>query len=53
LQSYGKDNLLNQQKQIADFIKDKSNPVWDKDTIEKRQQQILKAATEIWNLDNI
>jgi uncharacterized protein with ParB-like and HNH nuclease domain len=53
LQSYGKDNLLNQQKQIIDFLIDKSNPVWDKEAIEKRQKNILKAAREIWNLDNI
>jgi hypothetical protein len=53
LKSYGKDNLLNQQKNISDFIEDKSNPVWDKVAIEKRQQEILKAAIEIWNLDNI
>jgi len=53
LESYGKDNLLNQQKQIVDFLEDKLRPVWDKIAIEKRKQQLLKAAKEIWNLDNI
>jgi len=53
LKSYGKDNLLNQQKEIIDFVIDKSNPVWNKEAIKKRQEEILKAATEIWNLDNI
>jgi hypothetical protein len=37
LESYGKDNLLNQQKKIADYVLDKSNPVWDKNAIEKRR----------------
>lgn len=53
LQSYGKDNLLNQQKQIADFLLDKFNPIWDKDAIVKRQKEMLKAAADIWNLDKI
>ena len=51
--SYGNDNLLNQQKQIADFLMDKSNPVWNKEVIEKRLETIVKAANEIWNLDSI
>jgi uncharacterized protein with ParB-like and HNH nuclease domain len=53
LDSYGKDNLLNQQKQVAEFVEDLSNPIWDKSAIEKRQQAILKATKEIWSLDNI
>lgn len=53
LSSYGKDNLLNQQKEIETFISDKASPIWDKSTIERRQQAIVKAATDIWNLDNI
>ena len=53
LVSYGKDNVLNQQKQVADFVADLSNPVWDKTAIEKRQRAILEAAKVIWSLDNI
>jgi uncharacterized protein YkvS len=53
LESYGKDNLLNQQKDIVEYVSDKSNPVWDKTAIEKRKNEMLKAAKEIWNLDNI
>jgi len=53
LDSYGKDNLLNQQKQIEDFIADRANPVWDKSAIERRQRAILEAAKSIWSLDSI
>ncbi|MDP2903163.1 MAG: DUF262 domain-containing HNH endonuclease family protein [Methylovulum sp.] len=53
LASYGRDNLLNQQKEIIKFVSDKSNPIWDKQAIEKRQIKMIKAANVIWNLDNI
>ena len=53
LDSYGKDSPLNQQKQVADFVADRSNPVWDKIAIEKRHRAILEAAKCIWSLDNI
>ena len=53
LQVYGKDNLLNQQKEVIEFVADKDNPVWDKTSIEKRFNKIVQAAKEIWNLDNI
>jgi uncharacterized protein with ParB-like and HNH nuclease domain len=53
LSSYGKDNLLNQQKEVETFVADKSNPIWDKAAIERRQKAIINAATDIWNLDNI
>lgn len=53
LDSYGKDNLLNQQKEIQDFVEDRNNPVWDVAAIKKRHEKILKAAQEIWNLDKI
>ena len=53
LQSYGKDNLLNQQKQIQDFVLDRLNPVWDKVAIENRHKAILIAANKIWNLKDI
>jgi uncharacterized protein with ParB-like and HNH nuclease domain len=53
LQSYGRDNLLNQQKEIANFSSDKTNPVWDKNAIEKRKNKIIGAAKKIWDLDSI
>ncbi|MBI1228066.1 MAG: DUF262 domain-containing protein [Bacteroidetes bacterium] len=53
LESYGRDNLLNQQKEIIAFVHDKSNPIWDVAAISKRQDAMVKAAAEIWNLDNI
>lgn len=53
LQVYGKDNLLNQQKEIIEFVTDKDNPVWDKASIERRFNKILYAAKEIWRLENI
>lgn len=51
--SYGEANLLNQQKEISDFVADKNVPVWNKATIDKRKQKIIAAATDMWNLDNI
>lgn len=53
LASYGKDNLLNQQREIIDFIEDKDNPVWDKTAIENRHKKIKNAVKDIWGLDNI
>ncbi len=53
LKSYGETNLLNQQKEIIGFVADKSNPVWDKEAIKKRRDNILAAAMNIWSLDNI
>ena len=53
LTSYGEANLLNQQKEISDFVADKNVPVWNKATIDKRKQKIIAAATDMWNLDNI
>jgi hypothetical protein len=52
LVSYGNDNLLYQQKQVADFV-DKKNPVWDTIAIRKRHFAILEAAETIWSLDKI
>lgn len=53
LASYGKDNLLNQQKEIIEFVSDKNNPVWNKDAIERRHNKIKEAVLEIWNLNLI
>ena len=50
---YGRDNLLNQQKEIIEFVTDKEHPVWDKSSIERRFNKIVGAVKEIWNLDNI
>ena len=53
LQVYGRDNLLNQQKEIIEFVTDKEHPVWDKSSIERRFNKIVSAVKEIWNLNNI
>lgn len=53
LTSYGKDNLLNQQKEIASFVADSIQPVWDSEAIKRRRDKILQAANEIWSLDKI
>jgi len=53
LQVYGRDNLLNQQKEIIEFVTDKEHPVWDKASIKRRYDKIIDAAKAIWNLDNI
>ena len=50
---YGRDNLLNQQKEIIEFVTDKEHPVWDKSSIERRFDKIISAVKEIWNLGNI
>lgn len=53
LASYGKVNLLNQQKEIIDFVDDKSNPIWNQNAIKKRKEKIIMAVMDIWNLDKI
>jgi len=53
LDSYGKANLLNQQREIIDFIEDKNNPIWDKAAIERRHTKIKEAVKDIWSLDRI
>lgn len=53
IQSYGKDNLLNQQKEIINFVNDPENLIWDKDAINARRRKIIDAANKIWDLDNI
>jgi uncharacterized protein with ParB-like and HNH nuclease domain len=53
LQSYGDDNLLNQQKEIVSFVTDKNNPIWDITAIEKRFNEIVKIAMEIWDIKKV
>jgi uncharacterized protein with ParB-like and HNH nuclease domain len=53
LKSYGKDNLLNQQKEIISFVEDENNPVWNVVAIEKRFTKIVEKAMEIWNIKKI
>lgn len=52
LESYGKDNLLNQQKEILTFI-EKTHPVWDVTAIEKRFNKIVEKCMEIWDIKKI
>ena len=53
LTSYGLANLLNQQKEIFDFVENKEKPIWDIASIEKRKHKILAAAKDLWSLDRI
>jgi hypothetical protein len=53
LLSYGRDNLLNQQKEISEFIADSTNPFWDIDAIKRRKDKIVNAAKEIWDIEKI
>lgn len=54
LASYGKANLLMQQKEICDlYPSGETNPVWDKGKIEQRGLKIINAALQIWNIKNI
>ncbi len=53
LASYGKDNLLNQQKEIVSFVAESTHPVWNSEAIKRRRDKILQAANEIWSLDKI
>jgi uncharacterized protein with ParB-like and HNH nuclease domain len=53
LKSYGKDNLLNQQKEIKSLVDDTNNPVWDVKAIKNRSGKIIKAAMEIWDIKKI
>lgn len=53
LASYGKDNLLAQQKEVVDFVDDPQQPVWNVSAITKRQKKILDTAKKLWDLDDI
>lgn len=53
LDIYSGDNILQQQQEIAEFVSNKENPVWNKVCINKRTEKIIEAAKEIWDLDKI
>ncbi|UOQ69172.1 HNH endonuclease family protein [Hymenobacter volaticus] len=60
LDSYGKDNLLMQQREIIEFLASKEGIIpkekvirWDKAAIQARHERLIVAANTIWNLDNI
>lgn len=53
LTSYGKDNLLAQQKKVVDFVDDPNQPIWNVAAISKRKKHILETAKRLWNLDDI
>jgi hypothetical protein len=53
LEVHGKDNLLDQQKEVKEFVADKDSPVWDRACIEKRFDKIIETAETIWSLDAI
>lgn len=53
LASYGAANLLNQQKEIARFVTDPDNPVWDQAAIERRHAELHAVAARLWSLNNL
>lgn len=53
LQSYGHDNLLNQQKEVIRFASDTGNPLWDVSAIRRRHKEIVNTALSIWSLDKL
>jgi len=53
LASYGKDNLLAQQKEVVEFVSDPQQPVWNVSAISKRQKKIVETAKRLWSLDGI
>lgn len=48
LKSYTSNPLLRQQKQIADFVKEKTNPKWDANSIDDRHSAIVSFAKDRW-----
>lgn len=48
LESYINNPLLRQQKEISDFVDDKSNPQWKADSIDKRHSIIVSFAKSRW-----
>ena len=53
LKVYGEDNLLNQQREIENFVHDKKFPIWDVSAIDNRRQKIISAAMDILSWDKI
>ncbi|WOB93938.1 HNH endonuclease family protein [Providencia sp. PROV099] len=49
LMSYRKPPILNQQAEIASFVKDSENPVWDCEAIDKRHNKIVDFAITEWS----
>lgn len=48
LESYVNNPLLRQQKQVSDFVDDKSNPQWKADSIDNRHSVIVSFAKSRW-----
>lgn len=53
LETYGKTNILSQQRELNDMFENDLNPLWDKNQIEKRGKKIVDAAMKIWDLNKI
>ena len=51
--SYGKDNLLMQQKEITELYKDEEKPLWDYKAIKNRGDKIIEAAMKIWDVEKV
>ena len=53
LASYGKANILMQQKEVNDQFKDVEEPVWTQEHIEERGINIIDAAMSIWDIKKV
>lgn len=53
LKSYENDNLMWQQKEIKNFIKDSENPIWNQSAIERRGKAIIEKAMKLWDFNTI
>ena len=53
LASFGKANILMQQKEINDQFKDVAEPIWDQAVIKARGERIIEAAMKIWDINNV
>lgn len=49
LNSYRQNPLLNQQAEIESFIEDINDPIWNSQSIQKRQQKIVDFALTEWS----
>ena len=51
--SYGKENLLMQQKEITELYKNEETPLWDYKAIKNRGDKIIEEAMKIWDVEKV
>ena len=53
LDSYGKDNILMQQKELTELYKNVKQPLWDYAAIKTRGEKLIEEAMKIWNITKV